>query len=528
MLGVGINRGGDNSSVASIALKYNGFTSKTIASPSAPAGTYDYTLTGTGDVTTMETAAGLAKVLRLSRGTFIIDSTFTLGNNIILGQGSSETTLIITTTVSEPITIEGTRTQYGGAGVVSSASGSTINVTSNLTASISPGDILHIDLGGSSSDPALVFSGKRSYYTKGEYVTVDTINATTITTVAPLRYTYPSNSVSRLYKYAMRDTVGIEGVTIVFDNGTIRNNLAILRYCKNSFAKDVIVIGNDYQDLGLSFESSKDCVIDNCRAYRVADIGTGSGRTGFGISMKGCENFTVTNCYCGNNRHSIDIDKNDVNPAVSYNILIKNGYFSGDVVSVSSHGGADTVVWDGLTINSPSQRWLGARATNQTIKNCKFTGSNSVSGQTVISIGEDAQSGGAWYPDTNSGIAGTNLIIENNTVNISGSNLPFILGSDPFILATIRNNHMYGADREFILVYGNGAQSLTIQDNYVEFNNQDAGYECISFEPGYSTSTYSGTVTRTRFIDADNSAGTCYKDDANSSGSLTETNVTYV
>lgn len=429
-------------------------------------------------------------VIKFTSGFYNLNAAIvcTSKNITFWGAGYESTTFYMSANISDLFTIQGTRTQRGATGVITSATGGTkiINVNADLTASLSVGDKISIHADN-------VFNGKRSAFTVGEYCVIDSITASAITTVENLRYTY-SAAGSRIYEYFFLENCGVDGIK--FQNNLTQNeaNLCTITFGNNCFIRNCAAYGFTLPRRGLFLSSCQNSIIEHSLADGILDI-FGASQTGFGFSIDGGLNCLARYCVGNKNRHSVDISKGSMGTsyeAVGYNTKIYGFYCSFDVISLSTHGGCDTFEFYNNTVESPEKRFFITRGANPHWHDITVLGFTLTSLHSIFAIGEKTQASGAYFPDEYTGIAGINLIIENITGNVNLANNCYICEAvEPLQNAIIRNITLGEADETLFYLQGNSCPDGSDQtgntfENLIltTTNPQDLGKNIIQFAAG--------------------------------------------
>lgn len=265
-----------------------------------------------------------------------------------------------------------------------------------------------------------------------------------------------------------------------------------IRPVRNVTVRDLKVLGagSDYQTVGLSVGYFDGLTVDNVTAEGVGQIGLYP-RWGFDAKVTNCT-FTdcdkdghgygvdflkvhhgkAVNCYGARNRHSFDAHQSR---DISYiGCTAEDDRAQG----FSTHGSDVMKIVDCTTRNCGGG--ILVRGTNNMIRGNHIYGGKS--------LADDDQTGyhgitaGVSVPPspgtpTGVGMSGTNLIIDNNYINLIGPNwgsgdVAGIRVYSPLYDARITNNKMLGFNGTGISVWGNNNRRSVISGNTIDCANQ--------------------------------------------------------
>lgn len=217
---------------------------------------------------------------------------------------------------------------------------------------------------------------------------------------------------------------------------------------------------------------------------RVDDSVGYAGSQGYGFSALECQSVKWIGCYGRRNRHSFD--------AFMSRDILHSGCTADDNSSagISTHASTDVVKVIDCTVRECGGGII-LRGKNNTIRNNHILGTktkteNTLSYRSGIMIG---QGGGG-----NGGVAGTNLVIDGNYIDISGpdfasetsaetGNTHAVYSYAPLVNAKITNNDFSGFPACAIAAEGITNDTVLIAGNRIDCSGQESTSAAIYFKP---------------------------------------------
>ncbi len=265
----------------------------------------DFTCNGVADEEFINQAATQAKVIELLGPSFTIASPIKLGDNILLGAGSSKTTIKMSGKMDTGIFIRGNRTLIGDAKILQKGATNfpwTLTA-SNLLPRAGSYVLIHSDDW---------FTGTRGYYWKGEVARVSkaSIDSMSIerlddsdSSKIGLWDNYTNNV--HLYQLNLLTDVGIQGIRLIGPASTIRHRLIRAEFLLRPFFRDLVLDGLDSGHEGLSANPVVDILVENCLIQNISDSMSTTYSTGYGYYISGHMGL-IRNCVGKRNRHSFE------------------------------------------------------------------------------------------------------------------------------------------------------------------------------------------------------------------------------
>lgn len=304
------------------------------------------------------------------------------------------------------------------------------------------------------------FNPDRAEYTKGEYADIAAISGTTVTLAGPIRDTYDNATYPvTVDVITPLVDVGVRGGVV---RGTSVNDAHGIRaeYCLGLTFDGVTSIDNHWS--GLQAAASRNVRMMDCNAKGSDQTGVG-----YGFMTFSCDGVKMRDCHGERNRHTVDISS-WYNFVPGRNASVKGCSAVRDSSGgMSSHGGCDYTLFEGCWTVACGGGFV-ARGSNTTLRDCTVNGihQGAESYRHGIQIGD-----GAPHPWGN-GIAGTGLVIENCTVDVSGwSTLSDTRGMEctaPLVNARIVGNHFKGFGTHGLRFMGTTIRESVIKENIID------------------------------------------------------------
>ena len=388
-----------------------------------------------------------------------VDCNLTGKNNIVVdGQGAILNAPSMTGTA---LTIRGTQTATATTlSAAITARTKTLTVTS--TTGFAAGDIVSI------RSDAEIFNPDRSTYFKQEMGRVAAVtNSTTLTLDAPTWNTYSiTGATVTVTRFNPMRNLAVTNLRLTGANtGSSQVGLA-LRNFDGLTVSNVHVSGFGLQ--GVALYSGIDAAITDSRATDCNSTGYG-----YGFIANESHGVRIIGCYGTRNRHSFDID--ETRDAVIMGCTAEADLSSG----ISTHGNSDVAKIVDCTVRECGGGII-ARGRNTIIQGnhifgTRFLADSNQSYIHGIMLGDDAPNN--W----GAGLAGTNLVIEGNYIDIAGqtsnANGSYgIYSTAPLINARISDNYLAGFSSHGIYSKANTNTGVEIRDNRIDASNQNPSF----------------------------------------------------
>jgi parallel beta-helix repeat protein len=339
------------------------------------------------------------------------------------------------------------------------------------TSRMQPGDLVQI-LSDELFDEETNTGGEK----RQEMARIESIpDANTIVLQAPTWNTYSTNGYSvELAHYRPVRDLTVNDLTVASDRANVNCVGLQTAYFDGLTYSNVRAYG--CPGYGIDAYGGFNLVAVGCRATECTlenwkNLPEGKGPNGYGFHTAAVHGAAWINCFGATNRHSFDAHK-------TRDLLIQGCTVENDQSSGISTHGVDTAKIVNNTVRN-SGGGIIIRGTNNTI-----TG-NSVLG---VKIGEESayQSyvNGIWVgiyggQQGAGGYCGTNLVIDNNYIDVSGPKFlaahtspDGIRVDSPAINAKITNNTIKGFSQRGIALRGNGNSGVTISQNRIDCSGQ--------------------------------------------------------
>lgn len=233
------------------------------------------------------------------------------------------------------------RTKLNGLSTVAGAV--TVNVTRgdntltmDSTAGLSVGDLIYV-----ASSDALT----KDSYKKGELHKVRALSSTLVTLDDCFFHNPTAVSITVQRALYRTSNLKIMGLRILCANAG--DNAFQLRYADGFYLRDMVFDVTSDGQQGLITQFSQDGVVDRCRARGFSDLATGAGRTGYGISIAGCNNIEVRDCYSADCKHNYAMAERLL---VAKHITFRRNFGSGgDQQCYDAHSNAYDITWENNT-----------------------------------------------------------------------------------------------------------------------------------------------------------------------------------
>lgn len=322
------------------------------------------------------------------------------------------------------------------------------------------------------------FNPDRSTCLKGEFIRVAGVSGTTITLESPTYDSYTAASVITLDRLTFLSNVGVRDIEIIGSNVNSPGQRGVLfEFCERFHAERVRSYQTCYS--GVEAYLCASGYIANCHPEGVNESGLG-----YGVLIQGAEHVTIVGCKGRQNRHSIEISGNDSQPLVTRHVrVIGCSAEDDDSAGFSSHPGSEFVHF----VDNDVSRCGGGivpRGRAQTVSKNRVYGS-----KTQASDSQSYQHGillGDLAPNTpGNGLAGTDLVCENNVLDLSpiswgSESASGIYCSAPLVNARIVGNVIRGCSGTGISVQPNkSSHDFEISGNQIDCAAQAASQHGI-------------------------------------------------
>lgn len=355
--------------------------------------------------------------------------------------------------------------------LIAAITAQTRTLTVSDTSRIQPGDLVQILSDELFDDETNTGGEKRQEMARIESVP----DANTIVLQAPTWNTYDTNGYSvELAHYRPVRDLTIKDLTVASDRASVKCAGLQTAYFDGLTYSNVRAYG--CAGYGLDAYGGFNLRATGCQATKCAlesweNLPEGTGSAGYGFHTAAVHGAAWINCLGTTNRHSFDAHR-------TRDLLIQGCTVENDKSSGISTHGVDTAKIVNNTVRD-SGGGIIVRGTNNTIIG------NSVLG---VIIGEESayQSyvNGIWVgiyggQQGAGGYCGTNLVIDNNYIDVSGPKFLAVHTSpdgirvdSPAINARITNNTIKGFPQRGIALRGNGNAGVTISQNRIDCSGQ--------------------------------------------------------
>jgi len=302
-------------------------------------------------------------------------------------------------------------------------------------------------------------------------------DANTIVLQAPTWNTYSTNGYSvELAHYRPVRDLTIKDLTVGSDRANVNCVGLQTAYFDGLTYSNVLAYG--CATYGIDAYGGFNLVAVGCRATNGSlenwkNLPEGKGPTGYGFHTAAVHGAAWINCSGAMNRHSFDAHK--TRDLLIQGCTVENDQSSG----ISTHGVDTAKIFNNTVRNSGGG--IIVRGTNNTI-----TGNSVLGVITGEASAYQSYVNGIWVgiyggQQGAGGYCGTNLVIDNNYIDVSG---PKFLAADtspdgirvdsPAINARITNNTIKGFSQRGIALRGNGNAGVTISQNRIDCSGQQS------------------------------------------------------
>jgi hypothetical protein len=338
----------------------------------------------------------------------------------------------------------------------------TRTLTVESTVGFVAGDVVSIV---SSSE---LFNPERDYYFKQEMARIASVlDARSLVLEGPAwnSYSVAGHTVT-VTRYKPVRNLTIKNLQITGANDGVAYQIGLkVRYFDGLKITELDVGGLPFQ--GVVAETGINCLILNSRAFDCNARGHG-----YGFFVQETNIARIIDCYGARNRHSFDSD-------FSRDVLYSGCTAEEDKSSgISIHGNSDTAEILNCTVKYCGGG-ISARGSNTSIRGNRIIGS-----RPLVDSDESYKHGillGPHSPsDQISGVSGTNLVVEQNIVDLSGTDLSAdgihgfygIYCATPLTNAAIANNNLSGFSSHGIYCQGDTNAGVRIYGNRLDCSYQ--------------------------------------------------------
>lgn len=320
------------------------------------------------------------------------------------------------------------------------------------SSSLSVGDVIQIR-----SKTDIFDLSRPTVYFKGEIAKVSSISGTTVSLSWPTvdQYSYsPGNLVvdriqaEKVSVRSLRLSTGIESPCY---------GLSVIGF-ENLLVDDVHVIG--FKRQGIQIGNGFGATVSNSSAF-----GSNEAGIGYGVVLWGCDSATIENFIGVGNRHTVDIGGGPTDVPARNIVYRSIRAYNDTSAGISSHGQYERLVVDSC-VTSFCGGGIVTRGPNTTIINNTVVGMVTTSetyGSGIV-IGDGT--------DGNPGRGAENLVIANNTVDLTGaaSSYKGITIFSDITNTVIRDNLFINAPQHFIYLRPTNTSVLRIKGNTFRSN----------------------------------------------------------